>query len=57
MNQTRVDLAYAYEQGYDCGMNGPNETNSHYAIFSQPQYTKEWERGKAQAEEDKRSDR
>lgn len=41
---------YAYKMGYDCGMNGSNLTNSNFAIFSTPENTKEWERGKKEAE-------
>jgi hypothetical protein len=37
---------YAYKMGYDCAKNGANETNCHFPIFSSPENTKEWERGK-----------
>lgn len=40
----------AYEHGYDCGLNGPNKTNSDYRIFSSVENTKEWERGKKDGE-------
>ena len=53
--QAGVDLVYAEEQGYDCGKNGANEQNSHFAIFSKPEFTKAWERGKARADAEKRS--
>ena len=39
-----------YRAGYDCGKNGPNETNCHFEIFSTPQKTKRWELGKKDAE-------
>ena len=55
--QEQVDEGYAEEMGYDCGMNGANETNSHFSIFSQKHMTEAWERGKARAEADKRSRR
>lgn len=42
--------AYAYQMGYDCGLNGSNLTNCSFAIFSTPENTKEWERGKKDAE-------
>lgn len=51
--QEQVDEGYAEEMGYDCGMNGANGTNSHFAIFSQPQYTKAWERGVKRAAAEK----
>lgn len=47
--QHLADLAYAEEMGYDCGLNGPNETNCHFAIFSSPEFTRAWDRGKAKA--------
>jgi len=51
--QARVDLDYAEQMGYDCGMNGANQTNSHFAIFSSPEFTQAWERGKARADAEK----
>lgn len=53
--QARVDLAYAEEMGYDAGLNGANETNSHFAIFSRRKFTEAWERGKKRGDEAKRS--
>lgn len=41
---------YAYDKGYDCGVNGANEDNCHFAIFSTPENTKAWEEGKRDAE-------
>ena len=35
-----------YEMGYDAGLHGPNLVNSHFSIFSTPEATREWERGK-----------
>ncbi len=43
------DMEYAYEMGRDCGINGANETNCHFAIFSSPENTTAWERGKRDA--------
>ena len=40
----------AYELGLDCGQNGSNENNCHFTIFSDPENTKEWERGKRDGE-------
>ena len=53
--QQRVDLDYAEQMGYDCGIKGANEENCHFAIFSKPEFTKAWEAGKARAEQEKRS--
>jgi ribosome modulation factor len=53
--QHRVDLEFAEEMGYDCGMNGPSERNCHFAIFSAPEFTKAWESGVKRAEAQKRS--
>lgn len=51
--QDRVDLAHTFDMGYDCGKNGPNETNCYFGIFSERRFTDEWERGKKLAEEQK----
>lgn len=40
----------AYDFGVDCGLNGPNETNAHFSIFSDPEHTKQWELGKTYGE-------
>lgn len=40
----------AYDFGYDCGYNGPNETNSHFSIFSNQQSTDDWTQGKLDGE-------
>lgn len=34
-----------YKKGYDAGLNGANTDNSHFANFSTPEKTKEWEKG------------
>lgn len=44
------DLKHCYRLGYDCGKNGPSIMNSHFAAFASAEKTKEWERGKADAE-------
>ena len=41
---------YAYRMGRDCAVNGPNTTNCHHSIFSSPESTRAWERGKRDAE-------
>jgi len=42
--------SYAYKMGYDCGLNGANETNCNFGIFSTPENTKLWEEGKKDAD-------
>ena len=42
MNEQEV-----YDYGRDCGINGANTTNCNFGIFSRPEFTKAWERGKA----------
>ena len=49
-----ADLDHAESMGYDCGKNGPNQVNCHFAIFSAPEFTKAWESGKARADKEKR---
>ena len=44
---------YAYKQGFDCGNNGANDDNCDYTIFSCPENTAEWERGKKSGEQSK----
>lgn len=43
----------AYQKGLDCGKNGANEYNCHFAIFSSPDNTKMWELGKKEGEKQK----
>lgn len=47
----KQDKEYAYKMGYDCGLNGSTLTNCDFHIFSSPENTKEWERGKKEAEQ------
>lgn len=44
-----VTLEQAYKQGYDCGKNGPTQTNCSFTLFQSPEHTKEWERGRDKA--------
>lgn len=53
VKKTAVVQSNAYEAGYDNGMNGANPTNCDFRIFGSPESTREWERGKEQAEIDK----
>ena len=44
-----MDEQMAYEFGRDCEINGANTSNCNFAIFSRPEYTKAWEKGKKEA--------
>ena len=44
------DLKHCYRLGYNCGKNGPNTTNCHFAAFETPEKEKEWNRGQADAQ-------
>ena len=44
------DEEYCYKMGRDCGKNGSNMTNCHFALFSSPEKTTAWEHGKRDAE-------
>ena len=50
-----VRSGHAYGAGYDCGLNGVNTTNCHFKYFGTKELTKEWERGKADAEREKQA--
>ena len=39
----------SYEAGYDCGLHGANNFNSHYKWFMSKESTKQWELGKRNA--------
>jgi len=43
------DLDYCYKMGYDCELNGANEINCHFSIFSTEEKMHEWEHGKIDA--------
>lgn len=45
---------FAYGMGKDAGLNGANMTNCHFGIFSCPENTAEWERGKLDGEQAKK---
>jgi len=46
----KVEESHAYKMGFDCGTNGANEENCHFSIFSSPENTQAWKKGKADAE-------
>lgn len=43
-------VSQEYLAGYDSGVNGPNETNCNFRLFATPEQTKEWERGRFDAD-------
>ncbi len=49
-DQKQISEQDAYQQGRDCGISGPNETNCHFSLFASPRLTKAWERGKREVE-------
>ena len=53
MELSKDDKNYCFRMGYDAEVNGASEMNCHFSIFSNPEKTKEWENGKAQAVNDK----
>ena len=42
----KISTEYAYKMGVDCAINGANTTNCNFPIFSSPENTAAWERGK-----------
>lgn len=44
-------IEYAYKMGIDCVINGTNEINCHFSIFSSSENTNAWEQGKRDAEQ------
>lgn len=48
---------HAYKMGYDYEMNGANETNCHFSIFSSKENATAWEAGKREAVQDKQRSR
>lgn len=45
-----MNIKRAYQYGYDCGFNGPSDTNCHFSIFGSKDNTQAWEKGKALGE-------
>lgn len=43
----------AYERGYDCGLHGSNEQNTHFSIFQTAEFTEAWTEGKNDAKNGK----
>jgi hypothetical protein len=53
----QMTLEEAYNNGYDCEINGATIKNCHYNNFSSTEHLKAWENGKAQAKIDKEGDK
>lgn len=47
------DEKIAVAMGYDCGINGADEKNCHFSLFTTSELTKAWEQGKKKADEEK----
>ena len=45
----KMDAKEAYTRGYDCGLHGTSEANSHFAIFQSEEMTAAWSEGKNDA--------
>ncbi len=46
----RRTLEEAYNAGYDCGKQGPNEGNCHFTLFFSPEMSLAWDQGKFDAD-------
>ena len=51
----KPDEKVCFAMGYDCEMNGADEKNCHFSLFSSPGRTKAWESGKEKARLTKRA--
>jgi len=40
----------AYNAGKDAGLHGPNTENCHFGLFARKEWTRAWERGKAEGD-------
>lgn len=49
----KIGANEAYMLGVDCGLHGANLVNCNFKIFSSPENTKAWERGKKEGEKAK----
>lgn len=45
----KITVEEAYRRGYDCGLHGSNETNTHFSIFQSQEFTDAWSEGKEDA--------
>ena len=44
------EITKEYRAGFDCGINGANQVNCNFRLFATREQTKEWERGKKDAD-------
>lgn len=49
----RISEEHAYNMGYDCAINGADDINCHFSIFSTTENTKAWANGKKDGENEK----
>ncbi len=49
-------LQKCYEMGYDAGLKGVNNINTHFSLFTSPNRLKAWERGSKQGKKIKPSE-
>lgn len=47
----KMDAKEAYMRGYDCGLHGSNEQNTHFSIFQSEEIAAAWLSGKNDAKE------
>lgn len=45
----KITIEEAYKRGYDCGLHGSNEQNTHFTIFQSEELTGAWSEGKDDA--------
>jgi len=53
MDQIKTIRSKEYRNGYDAGLNGPNEENCHFSNFATPEQTRDWEQGQAAGKKEK----
>lgn len=46
LNGREMNGEKAFALGIDCAIYGPNKINCHFSIFSEKEFTREWEAGK-----------
>ena len=49
----KMDVKEAYTRGYDAGLHGSNEQNTHFSIFQSEEFTAAWSEGKNDAKDKK----
>lgn len=46
----KPSLSDAYNAGFDAGVNGVNDINTHFSFFGSPELSKQWNMGKKDGE-------